>query len=443
MELASLLALLVGVAGDRAHGMHLFSTVLRRAARSSPLVNTAARCAFPGVKTSMPIMAARRTHTMSLASTLSQVRRVPPRHHHRPLAVKSVDLPAEKPKVAIFSARAYEKPSLTEMILKRFPGSELIESPLSSDTAELAKGFDAVSIFVNDDASGEVVAKLAESGVTMIALRCAGYDKVDLEACQEHGMRVLRVPSYDPVSISEHAVAMLLALNRRIPVVKSRLRMGMFSLDGLVGRRLQGQTVGLIGYGQIGHGVAQILGGGFGMRVLAYDLYEPEGAAPFLQKTGGGFVEPNDVGLAKLLGDSDVVSLHVPLTEATYHFMNDERFGMMKKGATLINTARGAIVDTSAAIRALLAGQLQAFGLDVFEGEGKLFFQDFSKSPSGAEWEAHWDDQLASLLLMPNVLVTAHQAFLTEEALAAIAQTTADNIENPDGTANAVVPAHR
>lgn len=282
---------------------------------------------------------------------------------------------------------------------------------LTLDTAALAQGHAVVCAFINDDLSAPVLACLAEGGTQLIALRSAGYNHVDLHAAQQLGLTVVRVPAYSPHAVAEHAVALVLALNRRLHRAYNRTREGDFSLHGLTGFDLVGKRVGVVGTGQIGEVFARIMAG-FGCALLAYDPYPN----PAVEALGGRYVP-----LDELLAESDIVSLHCPLNDGTRYLVNSHSLQRMKRGAMLINTGRGALVETPALIEALKSGQLGYLGLDVYEEEANLFFEDRSDLPLQ-------DDVLARLLTFPNVIVTAHQAFLTREALAAIARTTLDNI---------------
>ncbi|MGK8704913.1 2-hydroxyacid dehydrogenase [Metapseudomonas otitidis] len=282
---------------------------------------------------------------------------------------------------------------------------------LTLDTAALAQGHAVVCAFINDDLSAPVLECLAEGGTQLIALRSAGYNHVDLHAAQQLGLTVVRVPAYSPHAVAEHAVALVLALNRRLHRAYNRTREGDFSLHGLTGFDLVGKRVGVVGTGQIGEVFARIMAG-FGCALLAYD----PSPNPAVEALGGRYVP-----LDELLAESDIVSLHCPLNDGTRYLVNSHSLQRMKRGAMLINTGRGALVETPALIEALKSGQLGYLGLDVYEEEANLFFEDRSDLPLQ-------DDVLARLLTFPNVIVTAHQAFLTREALAAIARTTLDNI---------------
>lgn len=286
------------------------------------------------------------------------------------------------------------------------------EFRLNRDTAASAQGAQAVCVFVNDRVDRACLEQLARLGVKLVALRCAGFNNVDLKAAKELGLAVTRVPAYSPHAVAEHTVALLLALNRKIHRAYNRVRELNFSLNGLVGFDLAGKTVGVIGTGKIGRIAAQIFHG-FEMRVLAYD---PQPAPDWARERGIEYVP-----LPRLLAESDIVSLHVPLLPDTHHLLRAETIGAMKRGAVVVNTSRGRLIDTTALIEALKSGQLGGVALDVYEEEEGLFFEDHSG-------EVLQDDELSRLLTFPNVLITAHQAFLTAEALAEIARVTTENL---------------
>ncbi|KAL2135006.1 hypothetical protein VTI74DRAFT_10141 [Chaetomium olivicolor] len=286
------------------------------------------------------------------------------------------------------------------------------EFALSAETVPLARGADAVCVFVNDALPAPVLRALYDEGVRAVLLRCAGYNHVDLAAAEQLGLFVANVPSYSPEAVAEFSVALIQTLNRKTHRAYNRVREGNFSLDGLMGKTLCGKTVGVVGTGKIGLATARILRG-FGCRLLAYD--------PFPTDAFGEFGEY--VGLEELLGQSDYVSLHCPLTDATRHIINARTLGMMKNGAVLINTSRGGLVNTESVIAALKRKHLGGLALDVYEGEGSLFYQDHSA-------EIIQDDQLMRLMTFPNVLVCGHQAFFTEEALTEIAECTLRNLDD-------------
>ncbi len=288
---------------------------------------------------------------------------------------------------------------------------DFFEVKLDQATASLAEGHEVVCAFVNDHVDRAVVERLEAAGVKLIALRCAGYNNVDLEAVWGR-LHVVRVPAYSPHAVAEHAAALLQTLNRRIHTAFNRTRDGNFALNGLVGRDLYGKTAGIIGTGKIGKILAEILHG-YGMRVLLDDPYPDD---EFAHRIGARYVPREE-----LYRESDVISLHCPLTPENRHMINAESLALMKRDVILINTGRGALIDSRALVEALKDGRIRGAGLDVYEEEDKYFFEDWSLSPIR-------DDVLARLIQFPNVLLTAHQAFLTEEALGEIARVTLDNV---------------
>ncbi|MDP3418572.1 2-hydroxyacid dehydrogenase [Falsiroseomonas sp.] len=315
--------------------------------------------------------------------------------------------------IVVFSAKPYDRQFLDAANAACGSPHVLtyLEARLSPETAALANGAQAVCAFVNDQADAAVLVDLAGRGIRILALRSAGFNNVDLVAAQRLGITVARVPAYSPESVAEHTVAMMLSLNRHIHRAYARVREGNFALDGLLGFDMHGRTAGIVGTGRIGLAVARILRG-FGCRLLAHDPYPAEeGAALGLEY----------VDVPTLLARSDIVTLHCPLTPATHHMIDAAAIAQMRRGAMLINTSRGAIVDTRAVIAGLKSGAIGLLGLDVYEEEADLFFEDLSG-------QMLQDDIFARLLTFPNVLVTAHQAFFTTEALTAIAETTIGNI---------------
>jgi len=311
----------------------------------------------------------------------------------------------------IFSSQTYDRESFLAAKLPADLKLHFQPARLTLETAALADKHSVVCAFINDDLSAPVLERLAEGGTKLIALRSAGYNHVDLATAQKLGISVVRVPAYSPHAVAEHAVALILALNRHLHRAYNRTREGDFSLHGLTGFDLVGKTVGVVGTGQIGATFAKIMAG-FGCKLLAYDPY-PNAQ---VQALGAEYVS-----LPHLLAQAQIISLHCPLTEQTRHLINETSLATLQTGAMLINTGRGALVDTPALIESLKSGQLGYLGLDVYEEEALLFFEDRSDLPLQ-------DDVLARLLTFPNVIITAHQAFLTQEALGAIAQTTLDNI---------------
>ena len=315
-------------------------------------------------------------------------------------------------KVAVYSAHKFEKEYLLDAAKDRHE-LLLLEPQLSPATAGLADGCKAVCIFVNDDGSKEVMKKLSVIGVNYLVLRSAGFNHVDLKAAHDSGMRVARVPEYSPYAVAEHTVALMLALNRKLVKAHNRIRELNFSLEGLTGFDMHTKTVGIIGTGKIGKIVAAILYG-FGCRILAYDVKQDNAWA----NNYGVSYTSIDV----LCSQSDIISLHAPLTEQTRYIINKDRIAIMKKAVMLINTSRGGLVNTRDVIVALKSGQIGYLGLDVYEEERGLFFEDHSS-------DILQDDVIARLMTFPNVLITSHQAFLTDTALHNIAETTIYNID--------------
>jgi D-lactate dehydrogenase len=313
--------------------------------------------------------------------------------------------------VAAFSTKPYDREFLERAAAGTGIEWRWFESRLEADTARLAEGAQAVNCFVNDDLGGGVLERLDALGVRLVTLRCAGFNQVDLPAAARLGLPVVRVPEYSPHAVAEHAVGLVLMLDRRLHKAFNRVREGNFSLDGLLGSDLHGRTVGVVGTGKIGRCFAEIMLG-FGCRILAHDP-RPDAA---LEARGVAYVP-----LADLLRDSDIVSLHCPLTPATHHLIDASRIKLMKPGAMLVNTSRGGLVDTRAVIAALKTGHIGHLGLDVYEEEADLFFEDKSSEIIG-------DDVFSRLLTFPNVVVTAHQAFFTRNALEAIASQTVRNL---------------
>jgi D-lactate dehydrogenase len=313
--------------------------------------------------------------------------------------------------VAIFSTKPYDRRFLDAANREAGHVLRFFEPRLLPETAPLAAGCEAVCAFVNDRLDREVLQILKEGGTRLIALRSAGFNHVDLEAASEFGMAVVRVPAYSPYAVAEHAVGLMLALNRKLHRASARVREGNFALEGLLGFDMHGKTAGIIGTGKIGTVVAGILNG-FGCRLLGYDPY-PNDACRDL---GMEYVPLDD-----LFARADILTLHLPLTPDSHHLIDAAAIGRMKPGTMLVNTSRGALLDTSAVIDGLKAGRIGSLGLDVYEEEEELFFEDLSN-------QVLKNDVFARLLTFPNVLITGHQAFFTEEALAAIAQTTIDNI---------------
>lgn len=314
-------------------------------------------------------------------------------------------------KVAVFSSKSYDKRFLEQNNQQHNHELKFLSPRLDRQTVALAKGFEAVCAFVNDRLDRSILEALSQYGIKLIALRCSGYNNVDLEAAKELNIAVVRVPAYSPYSVAEHAIALILTLNRKIHRAYYRVREGNFALNGLLGFDLHDRTVGIVGTGKIGRIAGKILHS-FGCKVLAYDLYPN---SEFAEKYG------EYVSLEDLLARSDIVSLHCPLTSETHHLIDDRAIAMMKSGVMLVNTSRGGLIDTQAAIRGLKSKQIGHLALDVYEREGSMFFEDLSG-------EIIQDDVFQRLLTFPNVIITGHQAFFTEDALNNIAQTTLSNI---------------
>lgn len=313
-------------------------------------------------------------------------------------------------KVAFFSAQDYDRKYFESAVVSQPIDIDYFEASLDAKTVALADGYDAVCVFVNDQVDREVVERLAEFGVKLITLRCAGFNNVDLDACRSKAISVVRVPEYSPHAVAEHTFGLILALNRKIHKAFNRVREGNFALDGLLGFDLHDKTIGIIGCGKIGSQVAKIAHG-FGMDVLLAD--------PFPIRDLEDFGDYTDV--EAILQESDIVTLHCPLIEETHHLIDGEALDQMKIGAMLVNTSRGALIDTKAAIQRLKWRQLGALAIDVYEEEAGMFFRDRSSSVMD-------DDVFARLLTFPNVLITGHQAFFTHEALTQIATTTISSI---------------
>lgn len=311
-------------------------------------------------------------------------------------------------KIAFFSTQTYDR-----RFFEQAAGDhelEFFETRLTPRTANLAEGFDGVCVFVNDKVNAEVLEVLSGIGVGLVALRCAGFNNVDLKAAEKHGIRVMRVPAYSPEAVAEHAFALMLTLARKTHRAYNRVRDGNFSLERLNGFTIHGKTIGVIGTGKIGQAFCRIALG-FGAKVLAYDKYPSDG----MKGKGVEYKEFDQV-----LSKSDILSLHCPLTPDTNHLINRESLKKMKAGAMLINTSRGKLVDTAAVIESLKNEHLGFLGIDVYEQEEKLFFRDLSELIIR-------DDQIAQLMIFPNVLITAHQGFFTKESMEEITRTTLEN----------------
>lgn len=317
-------------------------------------------------------------------------------------------------KVTFFSSQPYDIEFFNKINKQYGFTLEFLTLPLNEKTAELGKGADAVCIFVNDIVNERVCKILSENGVSLIALRCAGFNNVDLTSTEKYNIKVVRVPAYSPRAVAEHAVALILTLNRKTHKAYNRIKEMNFSLNGLMGFDLHLKTVGIIGTGKIGSAFARIMKG-FGSRVIAYDIH------PDKDLEREGILEYVD--LETLFRNSDIISLHCPLTPETRYIINEKTISLMKDGVMIINTGRGALIDTKAVIQGLKKRKIGYLGLDVYEQEEKIFFKDLS-------YEIIEDDLIARLVTFPNVLITAHQAFFTDNAMNEIASTTLSNIYN-------------
>lgn len=319
-------------------------------------------------------------------------------------------------KIAVYSTKNYDRKYL-ELANKPYGFQlEFFDFMLSKRTAKMAEGCQAVCLFVNDDASADVLVSLAEIGIKIVALRCAGFNNVDLATAKKLGLQVVRVPAYSPEAVAEHAVALMLSLNRRIHRAYQRTRDANFSLEGLIGFNMYGKTVGIIGTGKIGLATMRILKG-FGMNILAFDPFKN----PDAEAIGAKYVE-----LDELYANAHIISLHCPATPENYHLLNKQAFAKMRDGVMIINTSRGGLIDSSAAIEALKQQRIGALGMDVYENERDLFFEDKSN-------DVILDDVFRRLSSCHNVLFTGHQAFLTAEALTNISEVTLRNIQQING----------
>ncbi|MEP0713447.1 2-hydroxyacid dehydrogenase [Algoriphagus sp.] len=315
-------------------------------------------------------------------------------------------------KVAFFSTKSYDKDSFDAYIPQHNHEFTFFEAKLENSTVALAKGFDVVCSFVNDHLDKNNLSKLAEMGINKIVLRCAGYNQVDLEKASKLGFKICRVPAYSPEAVAEYALALLLTLSRKTHKAYNRVRENNYSLEGLTGFNIHGKTVGVVGTGAIGRAFCKIMLG-MGCNVLAHDIYEDDE----LKKLGVVYLP-----IEELFSQSDIISLHCPLTTDTFHLVNAKSLQLMKEGVALINTSRGALIETKAVIKALKSRKVGNLGIDVYEQEEDLFFQNLSE-------EILLDEDIARLMSFPNVLITGHQAFLTHEALAQIAQVTLQNLD--------------
>lgn len=313
-------------------------------------------------------------------------------------------------KIAVFSTQKYDREFLSAVPTEH--KFVFFEAQLNNDTVNLTQGFDGVCIFVNDHADSEIISELKNNGIKVIALRCAGFNNVDVKAAEKAGIRVVRVPAYSPEAVAEHAVALVMTLNRKTHKAYLRIKENNFSLERLTGFNIYGKTVGVIGTGKIGKAFCKIMLG-FGANVIAYDKFEDDEA----KKLGIKYVTFEEV-----LKNSDIISLHCPLTPETKYMIDWEAFANMKDGVMLINTSRGALINTKDAILALKRGKIGYLGIDVYEQEEHLFYKDLSENIIP-------DDTIARLMSFPNVMMTSHQGFFTKEALTEIAATTVGNID--------------
>lgn len=314
-------------------------------------------------------------------------------------------------KIACFSTKSYDTLSFNRFLPESGHTFSFFEAKLDLHTVSLAEGHEAICTFVNDHIDEPIIKKLKGLGIKLIALRCAGYNQINLKAASDHGIKIVRVPAYSPEAVAEHAFALILTLSRKTHKAYNRVRENNFSLEGLTGVNIHGKTVGVIGTGAIGRAFCRIAKG-FGCTILAYDILENEE----MKQLGVKYLPLNEV-----LSSSHIISLHCPLTPETHHLINRETITLMQEGVALINTSRGALIETKAVIKALKQGQIGFLGIDVYEQEENILFKNLSE-------EIMQDEQIARLMTFPNVLVTGHQAFLTKEALEQISKITLANI---------------
>lgn len=314
-------------------------------------------------------------------------------------------------KIAFFSAKSYDIESFGRFCGDSGHKITYFEAKLDRLMVDLAEGYEVVCSFVNDQIDAEILKKLKKLGVKLIALRCAGYNQVDLKAASEAGIKIVRVPAYSPEAVAEHSFALILTLSRKTHKAYNRVRENNFSLEGLTGVNIHGKTMGVIGTGAIGRAFCRIAKG-FGCKILAYDILENQE----MKELGVQYLPLNDV-----LAKSQIISLHCPLTPETHHLINTKTISLLQDGVALINTSRGALIETKAVIKALKKGKIGYLGIDVYEQEEQIFFKNLSE-------EIIQDEQIARLMTLPNVLVTGHQAFLTKEALEQISKITLANI---------------
>ncbi|MFN4000153.1 2-hydroxyacid dehydrogenase [Algoriphagus sp.] len=314
-------------------------------------------------------------------------------------------------KIAFFSTKSYDRESFSHFLKNSGHEITYFEAKLDKHTVYLAEGHEAVCSFVNDKIDATMLKKLSQLSVKLIALRCAGYNHIDLSAAAENGIKIVRVPAYSPEAVAEHAFALILTLSRKTHKAYNRVRENNFSLEGLTGFNIHGKTIGVIGTGAIGKAFCRIAKG-FGCEILAYDIFESEE----MKELGVKYLSIDDV-----LRQSQIISLHCPLNPDTHHMINSKTISQLQDGVMLINTSRGALVETKAVIKALKERKIGFLGIDVYEQEEHIFFKNLSE-------EIMQDEQIARLMTFPNVLVTGHQAFLTKEALEQIAKITLENI---------------
>ena len=315
-------------------------------------------------------------------------------------------------KISVFSTKSYDQEYFEKFRKKYDFDIEYFETALNHNTVNLAENSEAVCVFVNDELNEKTIKKLARKGIKLIALRCAGFNNVDLDAAKNENIKVVRVPAYSPQSVAEHAIALIFTLNRKTHKAYNRVREGNFSLKNLMGFNLGQKTIGVIGTGEIGATFCKIIHA-FGCKVIAFDIYENQG----LKELGVEYQPLNEV-----LHNSDIISLHCPLNKETHHLINEESLKLMKDGVMIINTSRGALIDTAAVIDALMDEKIGYLGIDVYEQEENIFFEDLSE-------HIIQDAQILRLMSFPNVLITSHQAFFTQEAMTEITTTTLNNIQ--------------
>ena len=315
-------------------------------------------------------------------------------------------------KIAFFSTKSFDQDYFEKFNQHYHFDLTFFETSLNSTTAKLTDGFDAVCVFVNDTVDDDTLKILANNGVGLIALRCAGYNNVDIKSAKKHNIKVVRVPAYSPAAVAEHAIALILTLNRKTHKAYNRVREGNFSLTNLIGFNLSNKTVGVIGTGQIGATFCKIIKG-FNSKIVAFDIHEDK----TLKDMGISYLSLNEV-----FEKADIISLHCPLNEHTQHLINKDSIAKMKEGVMVINTSRGALINTADVIDGLINKKIGYLGIDVYEQEENLFFEDFSE-------HIIQDEFILRLMSFPNVLITSHQAFFTKEAMAEITTTTFDNIK--------------